>query len=244
MSERWATFDCYGTLVDWNGGIGGELARLWPDEDADRLLERYHEIEPRVELEGLASVPRGSAPVARSCSPRARASSFPPARSPRWATRCRAGRSSRRCPARSPSCASGAGGSCRFRTPTPTSSTPRWRRSACRSTARSSRARSAPTSPHTGTGRRSTSASTPTPSATSMWPRASSTTSRPRDELGIPAVWINRLDETSDLPRRGGAARSLAPSRHGGRARPGRSGLPVAWGRCRAFGPAAPTARR
>jgi FMN phosphatase YigB (HAD superfamily) len=23
--ERWATFDCYGTLVDWNAGIGGEL---------------------------------------------------------------------------------------------------------------------------------------------------------------------------------------------------------------------------
>jgi 2-haloacid dehalogenase len=52
MSERWATFDCYGTLVDWEGGIGGELARIWPDEDADRLRERYHEIEPRVQLEG------------------------------------------------------------------------------------------------------------------------------------------------------------------------------------------------
>jgi 2-haloacid dehalogenase len=52
MSERWATFDCYGTLVDWESGIGGELARLWPDEDADALRERYHEIEPRVQLEG------------------------------------------------------------------------------------------------------------------------------------------------------------------------------------------------
>ena len=38
--ERWATFDVYGTLIDWREGIGGELARLWPDEDADRLLER------------------------------------------------------------------------------------------------------------------------------------------------------------------------------------------------------------
>jgi 2-haloacid dehalogenase len=52
MSDRWATFDCYGTLVDWNGGIGRELARIWPDEDAGALLHRYHEIEPRVELEG------------------------------------------------------------------------------------------------------------------------------------------------------------------------------------------------
>jgi 2-haloacid dehalogenase len=46
---RWATFDVYGTLIDWHGGIGSELARLWPDQDADRLLERYHELEPGVE---------------------------------------------------------------------------------------------------------------------------------------------------------------------------------------------------
>jgi 2-haloacid dehalogenase len=49
MGDRWATFDCYGTLVDWNGGIGREFARLWPDADPEALLERYHEIEPRVE---------------------------------------------------------------------------------------------------------------------------------------------------------------------------------------------------
>ncbi len=46
---RWATFDCYGTLIDWNGGIRAELVRLWPDEDADELLRRYHELEPEVE---------------------------------------------------------------------------------------------------------------------------------------------------------------------------------------------------
>ena len=46
---RWATFDCYGTLIDWNGGIRAELARLWPGEDADELLRRYHELEPEVE---------------------------------------------------------------------------------------------------------------------------------------------------------------------------------------------------
>jgi len=48
---RWATFDVYGTLVDWDGGIGRELTRLWPDADGEELLERYHEIEPRVELD-------------------------------------------------------------------------------------------------------------------------------------------------------------------------------------------------
>jgi 2-haloacid dehalogenase len=51
--ERWMTFDVYGTMIDWRGGIGSELARLWPAEDADRLLERYHELEPQVE-EGRA----------------------------------------------------------------------------------------------------------------------------------------------------------------------------------------------
>src|SRR5918999_5928704 len=49
MSTRWATFDCYGTLVDWNAGIRAELERLLGD--GDRLLERYHEVEPRVQRE-------------------------------------------------------------------------------------------------------------------------------------------------------------------------------------------------
>ncbi|MDQ4082353.1 MAG: HAD-IA family hydrolase [Actinomycetota bacterium] len=47
---KWATFDCYGTLIDWDGGIRSTLARLWPHEDAQALLARYHEIEPRVQL--------------------------------------------------------------------------------------------------------------------------------------------------------------------------------------------------
>lgn len=49
MSGRWATFDCYGTLVDWFEGVRMTLARLWPDADADVLLERYHQIEPTVQ---------------------------------------------------------------------------------------------------------------------------------------------------------------------------------------------------
>jgi 2-haloacid dehalogenase len=50
VSDRWATFDCYGTLIDWNGGIGDALAALWPEADREALLGRYHEIEPRVQL--------------------------------------------------------------------------------------------------------------------------------------------------------------------------------------------------
>ena len=54
MSERWASFDCYGTLIDWNDGIAAALRRLWPGEEHDRLLERYHEIEPRVQMGSAA----------------------------------------------------------------------------------------------------------------------------------------------------------------------------------------------
>jgi len=46
---RWATFDCYGTLIDWERGITDTFRRLWPDEDADALLAAYHEIEPAVQ---------------------------------------------------------------------------------------------------------------------------------------------------------------------------------------------------
>jgi 2-haloacid dehalogenase len=51
VAERWATFDCYGTLVDWNRGIGDELARIFGAGARDRLLRRYHELEPIVETE-------------------------------------------------------------------------------------------------------------------------------------------------------------------------------------------------
>jgi 2-haloacid dehalogenase len=47
---RWATFDCYGTLIDWNEGIGSTLARLWPEADPGALITRYHEVEPELEL--------------------------------------------------------------------------------------------------------------------------------------------------------------------------------------------------
>jgi 2-haloacid dehalogenase len=51
VADRWATFDCYGTLIDWNGGIGRELERLFGAAAAARLLHRYHELEPAVQAE-------------------------------------------------------------------------------------------------------------------------------------------------------------------------------------------------
>jgi 2-haloacid dehalogenase len=55
VAERWATFDCYGTLIDWNKGIRGELARVFGEERADALLRRYHGLEPQLEADGKLS---------------------------------------------------------------------------------------------------------------------------------------------------------------------------------------------
>lgn len=50
--ERWATFDCYGTLVDWDRGVGDELARLFGEERRAELLAVYHELEPGIQRDG------------------------------------------------------------------------------------------------------------------------------------------------------------------------------------------------
>ena len=50
--DRWATFDCYGTLIDWDGGIRRELERVFGDERADEQLERYHDVEPALQADG------------------------------------------------------------------------------------------------------------------------------------------------------------------------------------------------
>jgi 2-haloacid dehalogenase len=49
--ERWATFDCYGTLIDWNGGVGRVLERLFGAARVPELLHRYHELEPELQRE-------------------------------------------------------------------------------------------------------------------------------------------------------------------------------------------------
>jgi 2-haloacid dehalogenase len=49
--RRWATFDCYGTLIDWNGGLGAELSRTFGNSEAARMLDRYHAVEPTIQAE-------------------------------------------------------------------------------------------------------------------------------------------------------------------------------------------------
>jgi 2-haloacid dehalogenase len=49
VSDRWATFDCYGTLVDWSAGLRETMRRLWPEVDGGTALEVYMRLEPRVQ---------------------------------------------------------------------------------------------------------------------------------------------------------------------------------------------------
>src|SRR5437016_270509 len=50
------TFDCYGTLIDWETGILGALNRAFAahgrDIPAQELLTAYSEIEPQIQNEG------------------------------------------------------------------------------------------------------------------------------------------------------------------------------------------------
>jgi 2-haloacid dehalogenase len=48
MSERWATFDCYGTLVDWDRGTRSGLRVALGDDSA---FQRYHELEREIQAE-------------------------------------------------------------------------------------------------------------------------------------------------------------------------------------------------
>ncbi len=48
--RRWVTFDCYGTLVDWDRGMAQAIESVASGQ-ARRLLARYHQLEPQVEAE-------------------------------------------------------------------------------------------------------------------------------------------------------------------------------------------------
>ncbi len=50
QAQRWATFDCYGTLVNWERGMGQALASVISG-DVSPLLERYYQVEKQVEAE-------------------------------------------------------------------------------------------------------------------------------------------------------------------------------------------------
>src|SRR2546426_357723 len=76
--ERWATFDCYGTLIDWNGGIRGELARVFGEDRADERLARYHQVQPELQAARTLRYPEGFTPaLARPPAPDVAPSLYP-----------------------------------------------------------------------------------------------------------------------------------------------------------------------
>ena len=48
--SRWVTFDCYGTLVDWEQGMVRAMASVAPGQER-ALLDAYHRLEAEVEAE-------------------------------------------------------------------------------------------------------------------------------------------------------------------------------------------------
>src|SRR3974390_2276448 len=48
VADRWLTVDCYGTIADWNPGMGGPLEKI-AGRDAGRLLGAYHQAELELE---------------------------------------------------------------------------------------------------------------------------------------------------------------------------------------------------
>ena len=48
--SRWVTFDCYGTLADWRGGMTNAIRPLAGDA-TDRLMDAYYHAELEVERE-------------------------------------------------------------------------------------------------------------------------------------------------------------------------------------------------
>jgi 2-haloacid dehalogenase len=54
MSD-WATFDCYGTLVDWVGGMTASVAPLVDAKDLPRIMAAYYTAELEVEAQSPAT---------------------------------------------------------------------------------------------------------------------------------------------------------------------------------------------
>lgn len=50
VRDRWATFDCYGTLVDWDAGMADAIRTVAP-VNAEAVLAAYRRLEPWVEAE-------------------------------------------------------------------------------------------------------------------------------------------------------------------------------------------------
>ena len=51
MTDKWVSFDCFGTLMDWQTGFRAALATIAGDR-TDALVEAYHDAEHKTQDEG------------------------------------------------------------------------------------------------------------------------------------------------------------------------------------------------
>lgn len=52
MAGRWVTFDCFGTIVDWNTGLASALAEVFPELSRDEAIAAFHDAELEVKHDG------------------------------------------------------------------------------------------------------------------------------------------------------------------------------------------------
>ena len=45
MGDRWVTFDCFGTIVDWNAALGDALVSVFEGEPREQLIDEFHDAE-------------------------------------------------------------------------------------------------------------------------------------------------------------------------------------------------------
>jgi 2-haloalkanoic acid dehalogenase type II len=68
------TFDCYGTLIDWDGGIAAAFRSALADDgirlDLDRVLAAFHDLEPVVQAEPFRTYREVLAETARRVAAR------------------------------------------------------------------------------------------------------------------------------------------------------------------------------
>ena len=212
------TFDCYGTLIDWETGI---LAGLRPalaargvEPPDDELLEAFARVEAAARRRALPALPRDPRTLACAGSPPTTASAPDRRRGRRRSPiRSATGRPSPIRRRRWPGSTSGSG-SASSPTATTTCSPDRRRDSRRRSTGSSPRSRPGATSPTSTTSRSPSSGSGCRASGSSTSPRACSTTTcRPSSwaspRSGSTAATVDRAAARPRRPR----PRPMRPSR-------------------------------
>ncbi len=202
--ERWATFDVYGTLIDWDGGIGGRSSGCGRAGRRRRCSGAYHEVEPERRARAAQRVvpggdwPAACAAVAERGEASARAADEDALADAlrRLAAVSRGYRRPRR------AALAAAGGWRRSRTPIRTFWTASLGHLGVAVDERVVASEIGSYKPAHGHWQEFFREPAPTARDTSTWRRASFHDIAPANELGLASVWINRLGETPARSRR------------------------------------------